>query len=98
MVKKDVKPRFIRWVLLFEQFEFQVKDRKGTENQVVDHLSRQENEAMKDLGEESNIDDTFNDEHAFAASHNVIHGLPILRIICLVIQKHHTCLFDRVRI
>ena len=46
---------------------------------------------MQDLGEESNIDDTFNNEHAFASSHNVIHGLPILRIIWLVTYSHRIC-------
>ena len=50
MVKKDSKPRLIRWVLLLEKFDFEVKDRKGTENQVADHLSRLEDEAMRKLG------------------------------------------------
>ena len=40
MAKKDVKPRLIRWVLLLQEFDFEVLDRKGTENQVADHLSR----------------------------------------------------------
>ena len=37
--KRDVKPRFIRWVIRLQEFYFEVKYRKGTKNQVIDHLS-----------------------------------------------------------
>ena len=30
MTKKDEKPRLIRWVLLLQEFDFEVMDRKGT--------------------------------------------------------------------
>ncbi|XP_073304104.1 uncharacterized protein [Primulina huaijiensis] len=40
--KKDVKPRLIRWILLLQEFDIAIVDRKGTQNQVVDHLSRLE--------------------------------------------------------
>ncbi|XP_073019313.1 uncharacterized protein [Primulina eburnea] len=43
MAKKDAKPRLIRWVLLLQEFDLKIIDRKGTENQVADHLSRLEN-------------------------------------------------------
>ena len=51
MVKKDATSRFIRWVLVLQEFDFEVIDRKGTENQVADHLSRLEDEATKYFGE-----------------------------------------------
>ena len=56
----------IRWVLLSQEFDFEVKDRKGTENQVADHLSRLKYETMRDLGEKAEIDDTFPNGHVLA--------------------------------
>ena len=43
MVKLDVKPRLIRWVLLLQEFGLHIIDRKGAENPVADNLSRLEN-------------------------------------------------------
>ncbi|GKE60120.1 reverse transcriptase domain-containing protein [Tanacetum coccineum] len=40
--KHDAKPRLLRWVLLLQEFNFMICDKKGTENLVVDHLSRLE--------------------------------------------------------
>ncbi|KAK1609570.1 hypothetical protein QYE76_033243 [Lolium multiflorum] len=43
MTKKDAKPRLIRWVLLLQEFDLHIIDRKGVDNPVADNLSRLEN-------------------------------------------------------
>ena len=43
MEKKDAKPRLIRCVILLQEFDLHIIDRKGAENPVADNLSRLEN-------------------------------------------------------
>ena len=40
LTKKNAKARLIRWVLLLQEFNLQIRDKKGVENVVADHLSR----------------------------------------------------------
>ena len=64
---KDAKLRLIRGVLLLQEFDFVVKDRKGINNQVVNHLSRLKEESMLKFGDRTEINDVSLDEQALAA-------------------------------
>ena len=61
MTKKDTKPRLIRWVLLLQEFDLEIKDKKGIENLVADHLSR-----LEGASDEVQVNDDFPDEQLLA--------------------------------
>ena len=42
MAKKEAKPRLIRWVLLLHEFYLEIKDKKGSDDMIADHLSKLE--------------------------------------------------------
>nr|GEU66245.1 reverse transcriptase domain-containing protein [Tanacetum cinerariifolium] len=56
--KQDVKPRLLRWVLLLQEFDITILDKKGSENLAADHLSRLEN-PHKDVLENKEINENF---------------------------------------
>nr|GEX09661.1 hypothetical protein [Tanacetum cinerariifolium] len=56
--KQDAKPRLLRWVLLLQEFNIIIRDKKGTENLAADRLSRLEN-LHKDVFENKDINENF---------------------------------------
>ncbi|KAG7572472.1 Ribonuclease H-like superfamily [Arabidopsis suecica] len=58
--KKDTKPRLLRWILLLQEFDMEIVDKKGIENGAADHLSRMRME------EATPIDDSMPEEQLLA--------------------------------
>ncbi|GJU54438.1 reverse transcriptase domain-containing protein [Tanacetum coccineum] len=58
LAKQDAKPRLLRWILLLQEFDVIIRDKKGAENLAADHLSRLENPHQGDL-EKKEINETF---------------------------------------
>ena len=81
--KKDAKPRLIRWILLLQEFDLEIRDKKGVENSVADHLSRLHWE--EDTTVKLPINDSFPDEQLLAIS----SGLEDIHTDCT--QIHTVC-------
>ena len=69
MAKKDAKPRLIRWVLLLQEFDVDIRGKKQTKNLVADYLSRLELSEYE-VQQEVKINDAFLDEQLLAMSHS----------------------------
>ncbi|GJW07768.1 reverse transcriptase domain-containing protein [Tanacetum coccineum] len=49
LTKQDAKPRLLRWILLLQEFDVIIHNKKGAENLAAYHLSRLENPHQGDL-------------------------------------------------
>nr|GEY37694.1 reverse transcriptase domain-containing protein [Tanacetum cinerariifolium] len=56
--KQDAKPSLLRWVLLLQEFDITVCNKKGAKNLAADHLSRLENPHQSVL-DKKEINETF---------------------------------------
>jgi hypothetical protein len=74
--KKDAKPRLIRWIILLQEFDVEIRDKKGLENVVADHLSRMNHEDDKDP-----IEDKMRDDHLYRVLDKDTWMINIIRAI-----------------
>jgi hypothetical protein len=65
--KKDAKSHLIQWILLLQEFDIEIRDKKGSENVVADYLSR----LIVDFTEATiPISETFPNEQLMNIAHN----------------------------
>jgi len=69
MAKKDAKHRLIGWIILLQEFDYEIKGMKGSKSLVIDHLSR----IVTNDASESPIYDCFPNDQLFRLQWS--HGL-----------------------
>jgi hypothetical protein len=66
LTKKDAKHRLIRWILLLQEFDIEIRDKKGVENSIADHLSRLQHKEKHNLP----INDYLRDDTLLKVTHS----------------------------
>jgi hypothetical protein len=61
LAKKDAEQMLILWILFLQEFDVEIRDKKGVENVVSDHLSRM-NPGQDDI---EPIEDRMRDDHLY---------------------------------
>ena len=90
MSKKETKPRLIRWVLLLQEFDLEIKDKKGCDNVIADHLSRLERSS--DEEEKVILTENFLDEQLFKVSFKLPWYADIVNYLaCGVVPSEFSC-------
>ena len=91
LAKPNAKPRLIRWILLLQEFDLEIRDKKGSENVVADHLSRIPIDyAWNGKEEPQHIREFFPDEHLFAVGREPWYADIVNFLACGVIQPDLT--------
>ena len=89
MSKKEAKPRLIRWVLLLQEFDLEIKDKKGCDNVIADHLSRVERSTEEE--EKVILTENFPDEQLFKVSYQLPWYADIVNYLaCGVVPSEFT--------
>ncbi|KAG7528251.1 Reverse transcriptase domain [Arabidopsis suecica] len=80
--KKDTKPRLLRWILLLQEFDMEIVDKKGIENGVADHLSRMR------IEDEIPINDSMPEEQLLAIkSYEIVYNKEEIEVACAVKEE-----------
>jgi predicted ATP-dependent Lon-type protease len=77
LAKKDAKPWPIRWILLLQEFDVEVRDKKGVENVVPNHLSRM----IRRQDDKEPIEDKMRDGHLYRIIDEDTWMIDIIRAI-----------------
>ncbi|GKA29102.1 reverse transcriptase domain-containing protein [Tanacetum coccineum] len=87
--KQDAKPRLIRWVLLLQGFDIEIKDKRGAKNLVADHLSRLEKPDLGTFTEEE-IAEEFPDKHLMLCPDNIMRRCVSRNEIFEILAHYHS--------
>ncbi|KAG7594089.1 Retrotransposon gag domain [Arabidopsis thaliana x Arabidopsis arenosa] len=89
--KKDTKPRLLRWILLLQEFDMEIVDKKGIENGAADHLSRMRME------EANPIDDSMPEEQLLAVKcYKLVYNKKEFEEACAVKEEEFSWYADLV--
>jgi hypothetical protein len=77
LAKKEAKPRLIRWILLLQEFDVEIRDKKGVENVVANHLSR----INRGQDDKEPIEDKMRDNHFYQVLDKDTWMIDIIRAI-----------------
>jgi hypothetical protein len=77
LAKMDAKQRLIHWILLLQEFDVEIHDKKAVENVMADHLSRM-NRAQDD---KEPIEDKMRDDHLYRVLDKYTWMIDIIRAI-----------------
>lgn len=80
--KKDAHPRLLRWILLLQEINLEIFDKKATENMVANHLSRLEYLKVDHIS----INDDFAYDRMIASVNNWISNEEALDEVALKIK------------
>jgi adenosine/AMP kinase len=77
LAKNDAKPRLIRWILLLQEFDAEIRDKKLVDNVVADHLSR----INRGQDDKEPIEDNMRNDHLYRVLDKDTWMINIIRAI-----------------
>nr|GEY80149.1 putative reverse transcriptase [Tanacetum cinerariifolium] len=99
LTKKETKPRLLRWILLLQEFNLEIQDKKGSENMVADHLSRI---IPPSFNASDVIKERFSDESLFEVSKlpwyaNIVNYLVVKKLLDYWLKQQRQYIFSQLK-